>query len=71
MIWRIEDALRGRTTARPPLLLGHVEFWRRLGVFEGLGGVLEVLGGVLGALGGILEASWKPLELEFNINFEK
>ena len=60
MVWRIEDNLRGRTTARPPLVDGHGlcrrPFWLALG------GVLEALGRVLEVLESVLEASWLLLE---------
>ena len=57
----IEDALRGRTTARPPLVLGHAQHlasWRRLGSSWRR---LDASGGVLEASGGVLEASCKRL----------
>ena len=58
VVWQIEDAPRGRATARPPLVCGHVLGWRPLEAALGSG--LEVLRHTLEAsrrhLEGVLEA---------------
>ena len=54
----IENVLRGRTTARPPLVPGQAlgGYWS---VQEALGGVLEMSpGGLSEAPGGMLRAFW-------------